>query len=267
MTKRLSLCAAARDILTTPDPLDKVAGSFDLARAWRAGDVTEIGAGSFSAPDRPARPRMPELRAPRHMPRRSKSGLAGRVALLHAIAHIELNAIDLAWDLIVRFGRMDHPRPFFDDWVAVAEDEARHFELLHQRLLDLGSVYGDLPAHDGLWEAAEATQDDLMARLALVPMLLEARGLDTTPPTVARLLRNGDRESADILALIGEEEESHVAAGVRWFGVACADRDQTPSEAYQHLVRSRFRGRIKPPFNEPARNRAGLTGDYYLPLV
>ncbi|GAB6054126.1 ferritin-like domain-containing protein [Magnetospira thiophila] len=262
-----TLAARARAILLTPEPSDKAAASLALAESWRQGQVSDSGHGEALALDRPARPETPELLHPRHMPRRGKGGLSGRIALLHAIAHIEFNAIDLAWDLIVRFGRPDLPRAFYDDWVLVAEDEARHFALLAARLAELGAAYGDLPAHDGLWEAATNTADDLLARLALVPMVLEARGLDTTPGAVARLNSHGDRDSAEILALIGAEEERHVAAGVRWFRFECARRGRDPVPTFQDLVRQRFPGRFKPPFNGPARDRAGLEEAFYLPLV
>jgi len=141
------------------------------------------------------------LRPPREMPKRRAFGSkAGRIALLHALAHIELNAIDLGWDIVARFAGEGLPRDFFDDWIGVAAEEAGHFELLVARLADFGARYGDLPAHDGLWESALATADDLLARLAVVPLVLEARGLDVTPQMAARLERAGDAQSAAILA-------------------------------------------------------------------
>ena len=156
------------------------------------------------------------------MPKRRAFGSpAGRIALLHALAHIELNAIDLGWDIVARFSSEALPRAFFDDWVGVASEEAVHFELLARRLGDFGARYGDLPAHDGLWEAAAATADDLLARLAVVPLVLEARGLDVTPEMAARLERVGDPESAALLRRIYRDEIGHVAAGVRWFDRLC----------------------------------------------
>ena len=178
-----TLAAGAVAVLAAAEPAAKVALSREVAEAWRGGDLM---IGNADPPPRPARPPRPLLRSPRDMPKRRNFGSpAGRIALLHALAHIELNAIDLAWDLIARFGvrgsATGWPRAFFDDWVAVAAEEAEHFSLLSDRLAALGSVYGDLPAHDGLWEAAAATAHDLLARLAVVPLVLEARGLDVTP--------------------------------------------------------------------------------------
>ena len=159
-----------------------------MAADWRNGTLKEVG--PAIAPPRPGRPDKPVLKPPRDMPRRGKAHTEkGRVALLHALAHIELNAIDLACDIIVRFTDLDLPREYFDDWVKVAGEEALHFTLLCNRLADFDATYGDLPAHDGLWEAAEKTSHDLLARLAVVPLVLEARGLDVTPPMIENLRR------------------------------------------------------------------------------
>ncbi len=181
-----------------------------------------------------------------------------RAALLHAIAHIELNAIDLAWDLIARFTSEPWPRAFFDDWVGVADDEARHFGMLARRLESLGLRYGAHSAHDGLWEAAHRTRHDALARLATVPLVLEARGLDVTPPMIARLRKAGDQESADLLAGIAAEEVGHVAAGWRWFSWLCARRALEPTAAYRAAVAAYYGGTLKGPFNQEARRAAGL---------
>jgi uncharacterized ferritin-like protein (DUF455 family) len=202
------------------------------------------------------------------MPKRLAFGsLVGRIALLHAVAHIELNAIDLAWDIIARFSREPLSRGFFDDWVGVAAQEAVHFELLAQRLADFGAHYGDLPAHDGLWESAAATSDDLLARLAVVPLVLEARGLDVTPEMAAALERAGDPESAAVLRRIYRDEIHHVAAGVRWFDELCRARGLIPEETFRDLVRCYFKGHLKPPFNREARAAAGFPARYYEPLL
>ena len=198
------------------------------------------------------------------MARRRGMGEEARRALIHAIAHIELNAIDLAWDLIVRFGRPDFPPGFFADWVHVADDEARHFSSLNERLGELGSTYGDFPAHDGLWEAAEKTAHCLLFRLAVVPMALEARGLDTTPNTVARLKAGGDARTAIILDGIAEDEINHVGAGRRWFEHFCGLRDKDPVAAFHDYISRGFGAILKPPFAVDARARAGLGPDYYL---
>ena len=208
------------------------------------------------------------LLPPREMPKRRAGGeRASRVALLHAIAHIELNAIDLAWDLIARFAAAELPHAFFDDWVAVADEEAAHHALLSERLAELGAAYGDLPAHDGLWEAAAATACDLLARLAVVPLVLEARGLDVTPAMIARLERAGDEASASVLRRIYRDEIEHVAAGRRWFDWACARRGLPAVGTYQELVRRHFKGVLKPPFNDAARGAAGFHAAFYAPLA
>ena len=202
------------------------------------------------------------------MPRRRNFGsAAGRTALLHSLAHIELNAIDLAWDIIARFAASGVPRAFFDDWVGVAAEEARHFLLLSERLGAFGASYGDLPAHDGLWEAAAATAGDLLARLAVVPLVLEARGLDVTPAMAARLDRAGDRQSAAVLQLIYEQEIGHVAIGRRWFDFRCHAEGLIPAQVFHDRVNRFFNGDLKPPFNRAAREAAGFPASYYEPLA
>jgi uncharacterized ferritin-like protein (DUF455 family) len=208
------------------------------------------------------------LRPPREMRKRRAFGSrAGRIALIHALAHIELNAIDLGWDLVARFAGDELPRAFFDDWVEVAAEEACHFALLAGRLADFDARYGDLPAHDGLWEAAAATADDLLARLAVVPLVLEARGLDVTPQMAARLERVGDAESADILRRIYRDEIGHVATGLRWFDRICLERGVSPEAVFQDRIRRFFKGELKPPFNHQARAAAGFPRHYYEPLT
>jgi uncharacterized ferritin-like protein (DUF455 family) len=200
------------------------------------------------------------------MPKRSAGGDKGRFALLHSLAHIELNAIDMTWDLIGRFARHDLPRALYDDFVRIGMEEAKHFNLLSKRLRDLGGSYGDLPAHDGLWQAAQATGHDLTARLAVVPLVLEARGLDVCPSMIDKVRSVGDETSADILEVVYRDEKSHVAAGVKWFRFMC-EREGLPLEATFHaLVRQCFRGPVKPPFNDRARAEAGLTPGFYKPL-
>jgi uncharacterized ferritin-like protein (DUF455 family) len=216
----------------------------------------------------PARPERPELRPPRAMPKRRNLGSqAGRAALLHALAHIELNAIDLAWDMIARFAGNGLPRTFFDDWVAVAAEEATHFALLSARLADLGAAYGDLPAHDGLWQAAAVTADDLFARLAVVPLVLEARGLDVTPEIAAKLERAQDGQSANLLRIIYEQEIGHVAIGQRWFDHLCRAQGLVPKQVFHDRVQRFFKGTLRPPFNHQARAAAGIPTCYYQPLA
>jgi len=242
-----------------------VALSRALATRWRHGGMT---VGSATPPERPARPQRPALQPPREMKRRRNlGGLAGRIALLHALAHIELNAIDLAWDIVARFPAEELPMVFFEDWVGVAAEEAEHFALLDARLVELGGEYGALPAHDGLWEAAGATAGDLLARLAIVPLVLEARGLDVTPAMIARLEQAGDRDSAAILGRLYEDEIGHVAGGARWFEHVCRARGHDPAAAFHDCVRRYFTGALKPPFNRAARDAAGLPASYYAPLA
>jgi uncharacterized ferritin-like protein (DUF455 family) len=206
------------------------------------------------------------------MPRRRLGSELGRIALLHSLAHIELNAIDLAFDMIARFADqhrqlLGDPSEFVRDWLLVAEEECNHFNLLSDRLEKLGSFYGALPAHDGLWQAAYDTKADWLGRIAVVPLVLEARGLDVSPPTIDKLTRSGDTASAQILNLIYEEEIGHVAVGVRWFKKVCKAQNLAPEETYHELVRRYFGGKLKPPFNESARKNAGFLPNFYLPLA
>ena len=159
------------------------------------------------------------------------------------------------------------PRLFFDDWVAVGDDEARHFMMLTERLAELGAAYGDLVAHDGLWQSAENTAHDLLARLAVIPLVLEARGLDVTPAMITKLKNAGDSRSAEILRIIHDDEITHVAAGARWFRHLCERRGLDPAETYGALVRRHFKGQIKPPFNTASRDAAGMPADFYEPLA
>lgn len=261
-----SLAQDAAAVLTTADPAAKTAAVAELARRWHDGSLMRIG--TAAPPHRPARPGRPRLLAPREMPKRGKAGSpAGRLALLHALAHIELNAIDLACDIIARFTAEELPRGFYDDWVRVAEEEALHFTLVVARLVELGAAYGDLAAHDGLWQAAAETAHDLLARLAVVPLVLEARGLDVTPAMINNLNRAGDGASAQLLARIHADEIGHVAVGKRWFDHLCARRHLDPVATYHDLVRRHFRSPLKPPFNTEARSQAGLDAAYYQPLA
>jgi uncharacterized ferritin-like protein (DUF455 family) len=234
-----------------------------LAASWAAG---ALPIGDAPPPPRPSRPERPVLRPPRDMPKRRNFGSrAGRTALLHALAHIELNAIDLGWDIVARFAGAAPARGFFDDWVGIAAEEAGHFALLSARLGEFGLRYGDLPAHDGLWEAAMATADDLLARLAVVPLVLEARGLDVTPQMAERLEHAGDHKSAAILRHIYEQEIGHVAVGVRWFERLCLARGLIPEDAFRDRIARCFNGELKPPFNRAARAAAGFPASYYDP--
>lgn len=256
-----SIAEACRAVLLAGDPKAKVKAARAAAKAWRRGALDHRF--DTAMPARPARPERPELRPPRLMPRRGRAGSArGRIAMLHALAHIEFVAIDLAFDMAGRFGAW-FPRAFVDDWLAVGADEAMHFALLDRRLKALGADYGALPAHDGLWEAAADTARDPLARLAVVPMVLEARGLDVTPAILAAFARAGDARSAAILARIYRDEIRHVAAGTFWFRFGCESRGIAPIPHWRALLRTHFRGGLKPPFNDSARDQAGLSREFY----
>lgn len=261
------LARAARQIVLADDTARKVGLARSTARAWREG---RLGLGRvsdpLSMPERPGRPARPLLLHPRTMPKRSTGGAKGRFALLHALAHIELNAVDMTWDLIARFAHAPMPAQFFDDWVRVGLEEALHFELVGRRLCELGGAYGDLPAHDGLWQAAQATGHDLLARLAVVPLVLEARGLDVGPAMIESLKAAQDEDSAAVLEVIYRDERDHVAFGVRWFRFLCQRSGLPPEPTFHALVRENFRGPVKPPFNDRARAEAGLTPGFYKPL-
>ena len=253
----------AADVLLTANADEKAR----VGRAFRRACLQEPASALGAPPDVPARPAAPELVAPRHLRKRGLGTPAGRAALLHAIAHIELNAIDLSADMVARFA--DAPElagsrdAFIRDWSGVCDDECRHFAMIQERLGALGHAYGDFPAHDGLWQAAQSTADDIAARLAIAPLVLEARGLDVTPGMIERLDGVGDRESADVLRVIYAEEVAHVHAGMRWFRHVAEARGRAPRPYFRALVQSRFRGRVKPPFNVPARNSAAFPEEYY----
>ncbi len=205
----------------------------------------------------PGRPARPQLVPPRAVASRGLGTPAGRVALVHAVAHIEFNAINLACDAVYRFRGL--PAEYYADWVAIAADEARHFQMLQSRLVDLGASYGDLDAHDGLWQMAVATAHDPLARMALVPRVLEARGLDVTPGMIERLRSAGDLATVACLEIILEEEVAHVAAGTRWFRYLCAQRAVDPEATFFALADAIAPGALRGPFNLPKRKAAGFS--------
>ena len=265
-----TLREAALTVLNTASAKEKCVLTRSFAAAWRKGDVTDLGRIS-DMPDRPQREDKPELLHATKMPKRGKAGTQkNKIALLHALAHIELNAVDLAWDILARpfdLGGYTLPKAFYDDWVNVADDEAKHHLMLEERLNDLGASYGDLPAHDGLWESSIATKDDFPARLAVVPMVLEARGLDVTPGMIETMLSQGDQKTADMLQIIHDDEITHVRAGTVWFEGWCAHHNKDVESTWQALVRKYFGGPLKKPFNHPSREEAGMIRDWYEPLA
>ena len=261
----ISIAAAIKSALLTADPKAKAMATRAVARNWRLGRLAPLF--DTEMPTRPGRPLTPKLVPPNQMPKRGRGqSLANRIAFIHALTHIELNAIDLALDIAGRFGA-DQPRAFITDWLKVASEEAMHFALLERHLRVLGSHYGAHPAHNGLWEASEVTAHDLLARLAVVPLVLEARGLDVSPATIARFQGAGDTRSAAIMTRIYADEITHVATGFRWFSALCDSPGESPEVQWQQLVRTYFRGPLKPPFNDSARAKAGLTRNYYASLA
>jgi uncharacterized ferritin-like protein (DUF455 family) len=264
-----SLAEMAVAVLTTADGREKAALGRRHAATWIAACAagTPLPIGRAAPPLRPARPDQPQLLAPKDVPRRRPGSREGRIALLHAVAHIELNAVDLHWDIIARYTDQQMPLGFYDDWVKAADEEAKHFNLVCDCLESAGSHYGALPAHQGMWRAAEDTATDLHGRLAVVPMVLEARGLDVTPGMIEVFRKAGEEQTLQALQVIYAEEVAHVAFGSKWFNWLCGRDGTDPKEVFHTLVRRYFHGALKPPFNEEKRAEAGLPPDFYWPLV
>lgn len=256
----MELRAQALKVLCEAEPESKARQARELLSASRAGAAIDPQAVLVPDSTLPGRPARPALVTAIQVPRRSPFTTEGRAALLHAICHIEFNAINLALDAVWRFPGM--PDDFYSDWLLVAHEEAVHFTLLRNHLQSLGHDYGDFAAHNSLWEMCERTQDDVLARMALVPRTLEARGLDATPPMQGRLRKVGTPEAdraVEILDVILRDEIGHVAVGNRWYGWLCAQRGIEPLSHYRRLAREHSAPRLKPPFNEPARRAAGFT--------
>ncbi|MDP4299888.1 ferritin-like domain-containing protein [Leptothrix discophora] len=252
----MTLRQLALEALVMPDPAAKVRAVHAL---WQAAeglplDVDAVLAEPAGLPGRPNRPR---LVAPKDVPTRSPHTPEGRAALLHAIAHIEFNAINLALDAVWRFPGL--PRAYYLDWLRVADEEATHHMLLAGHLATLGHAYGDFPGHDGLWTMTWRTRDDFIARMALVPRTLEARGLDATPPIQAKLRRAGDLRAVAILDVILRDEVGHVAIGNRWYRWACERAGEDPLTLYPTLVARHRAPPLRPPLNREARLRAGFS--------
>ncbi|AJY11901.1 hypothetical protein AK34_1005 [Burkholderia dolosa AU0158] len=248
---------AALDALRVREPLAKAAQVRALYDAWLAGQAAISPSLQLSEPDDlPGRPARPALVEPRQLERRSMRSPEGRAVLLHALAHIEFNAINLALDAVWRFAGL--PEAFYADWLKVAAEEAYHFTLLSDRLAAFGHTYGDFPAHNGLWEMCERTRADVLARMALVPRTLEARGLDASPPIRARLAQAGDDASAAILDVILRDEIGHVAIGNRWFRHLCVESGRDPVPTYRQLADQYRAPRLRGPFNFDARRDAGF---------
>ncbi len=253
----LSLPARLAECLRVADPAAKVACVHALQADFLAGRV-DVAADSSRAPlDAPGRPARPELVPPKQMPRRRADTPAGRAALVHALAHIEFNAINLALDAAHRFASL--PADYYADWLHVADEEAQHFELLNAHLATLGHAYGDFKAHTGLWDMALKTAHDPLVRMALVPRVLEARGLDATPLIVAKLKAANDTRMIEILGIVERDEIGHVAIGSRWFAWLCAERGIDPEATFRQLLVDYDAPALKPPLNFAARRQAGFS--------
>jgi uncharacterized ferritin-like protein (DUF455 family) len=262
-----TLRAGATAAITSADLDDKTRLAQETATRWFERRLSLRSPLDPPLASRPGRPAKPELVPPKAVGKRSLHTPQGRIALLHSIAHIELNAVDLALDIVARFAAEPVPLSFFDGWMTVAYEEAKHFRMVRARLNEMGADYGDMPAHDGLWQAAHSTRNDLTARLAVVPLILEARGLDVTPSLQAKMRETGDMETAAILDVIYNDEKGHVAVGAKWFRFLCARERRDPAATFQQLVRANFRGSLKAPFNDIARAEAGLTPSFYRSLT
>lgn len=260
-----TVASAIRAALLTPDPHAKAMAARAVSRGWRGGALAFRF--DVAMPDKPAWPDRPELLPPNRMKKRGRGGSdRARIALWHALAHIEFVAIDLALDMAGRFGAEMGP-DFVGDFLSVAADEAMHFGLLARQLRTLDSFYGALPAHGGLWESAEETRHDVAARLAVVPMVLEARGLDVTPATLERVRAAGDERGARILERILDDEIRHVRIGTNYFDALCSSCGKPSADMWKMLVKRHFRGALKAPFNDSARLAAGLSREFYATIA
>ncbi len=253
----IELQAAAKTCLMLQSVPEKCRQSTQLAESIMRGQYQDSAREIPESITTPGRPEKPDLVAPSQLKSRKLGSVLGRVSLIHAIAHIEFNAINLAWDAIYRFPNM--PAQYYLDWASVAHDETRHFSLLNERLKQLGYHYGDFPAHNGLWEMALRTQHSGLARMALVPRVLEARGLDVTPGMIERLDQIGDDTSANILRLILSEEVRHVEIGSTWFNFLCEQHGKASEPTFLALINEYARGSVRLPMNRPARTQAGFS--------
>lgn len=243
-------------------PIEKISLSYKISEAWQQHQLSLEKITPILTFENPGRPEKPELVPPRELNRRKATSKTGHAALIHSICHIEFNAINLAWDAVYRF--QDMPDAFYDDWVKVAKEEACHFELLSEHLAALGYAYGDFTAHNGLWESALLTAFDPMVRMALVPRVLEARGLDVTPGIVKKLKAVGDDKAVEILAIVHRDEIGHVKTGTRWFRYLCEKRKLNSEEVFKDLINQYMKGRLRGPFDLDVRKRAGFTEEELL---
>ncbi|KAI8558501.1 hypothetical protein RHMOL_Rhmol04G0099200 [Rhododendron molle] len=250
-------------VLNTADPLTKSKLSHLAYSLWRQ---ENLPIGVCEPPRRPARPPKPQLVSPKEIPAPKNSGLPLNAYMLHNLAHVELNAIDLAWDTVVRFSPYTEllGEGFFADFAHVADDESRHFSWCSQRLAELGFSYGDMPAHNLLWRECEKSSDNVAARLAAIPLVQEARGLDAGPRLVQKLTGFGDCRTSNIVARIADEEVAHVAVGVYWFVALCQKMGRAPCSTFKDLLKE-YNVELKGPFNYSARDEAGIPREWYDP--
>lgn len=253
----MELFTACLDALSEPDAARKCQLADALCQAWQSGDVTVDGNVPLLPICEPGRPDRPELVPPLQVPRRKMTTLAGRAAMIHALAHIEFNAVNLALDAAYRF--RDMPHAFYGDWLKVAAEEALHFNLLSGHLRSMGYDYGHFPAHNGLWEMAVKTEHDPLVRMALVPRVLEARGLDATPAIVEKLKSVNDAKAVEILAVVERDEIGHVAIGSRWYLYLCKQRGLEPLATFKQLLKEYDAPPLKPPFNYEGRRAGGFS--------
>lgn len=246
----------ALDCLLISDPWQKASATQALYQTVQQQGFS-VSDTELTVPAYPGRPDKPQLVAPRDLPRRRNNRETGHATLIHAICHIEFNAINLGLDAIARFAVM--PKDYYADWLQVAYEESTHFEMLDQHLKTMGFSYGDFPAHDGMWEMAQKTHHDPLHRMALVPRVLEARGLDVTPSMMNKLRSSGDHRAVEILEVILREEVGHVKVGTRWFNYLCDQRDLDPYQTFKYLLETYFNGEIRGPFHTEARMEAGFS--------
>lgn len=247
----------AETCLRACDPDTKLDMTRAVSAAWQAGQLSCESVAATVSLSEPGRPARPELVAPRDLPARSTASEAGRAALIHSICHIEFNAINLAWDAVYRFREL--PEDYYTDWIKVAREEAYHFSLLRDHLRHLGYDYGDFPGHNGLWEMCLQTAHDPLVRMALVPRVLEARGLDVTPGIMRKLEQSGDDNAVDLLRIIQRDEVGHVAIGSRWFHYLCEQRGLQAEATFRELMEQYMPARGRGPLDRASRLQAGFS--------
>ncbi|CAI5702105.1 unnamed protein product [Peronospora effusa] len=263
MAETPSLFACALDVLTTADVFAKAEKTYKYVGQWKNGVINVVcneDDDVKSVPDHPARPENVKV-----VPvNKAKQG--SRKVFVHSLVHSESYAIDAMWDMMCRFVPHNLPRAFYDDWVRIAGEEADHFTRWARRLTELGSFYGDLTVHEGLWDAVYETRQSILARLAVVHLIHESRGLDVFPNAVKRFEKADDKSSLEIINKNYREETTHVEAGVRWFRYVCERDGGDPIAKFHEIVPQYYKGKLKPPFNMEARSKAGMSEEWYLPL-